>query len=41
MDFMPIAGDLKVRPVYSALLDEAPVVIKLGCFKDIEREVQF
>ena len=38
-DFMPIAGVPKLRPVYCALLEGVVVVIKLGCSRDIEREV--
>ena len=41
-NFIPLAGVLNVRPVYTALLpggrDE--VVIKLGSQSDVEREVQ-
>ena len=41
-NFIPLAGVLNVRPVYTTLLpggrDE--VVIKLGSQSDVEREVQ-
>jgi hypothetical protein len=37
---MPVAGVATVRPVYSSLLpDHGPVIVKLGCSRDIQHEV--
>jgi hypothetical protein len=36
---MPVAGVETVRPVYSSLLpDHGPVIVKLGCPRDIQHE---
>ena len=38
-NFTPLAGLPSRRPVFSAMLEGAEVVVKLGCSRDIQREV--